>query len=145
MANTREKSKQFKDSVSSYGLVPASIEKLIEEDFDTLDIVVLLTIEDVDTLGLARGQNRLLVKWLDTLRPPATPAPTSEMYFSSHLYMSKTNVSCCDIQHVQISQTLVFSVLLMCACLGVFFVCRISIGTQTNVKYLNFSISKYYH
>ena len=67
MAENREKTKSFKEAATAFGLKKATIDKLLAEDFDSLDTAKLLTTEDIHSLELTKGQCRLLEQWIATL------------------------------------------------------------------------------
>ena len=68
MAADKTTLKEFKDAATQAGLKKASIDKLLAEDFDSMDTVKLLTGDDVSSLELTRGQQRLMERWMTTLQ-----------------------------------------------------------------------------
>ena len=66
----KEKLKIFKDAATLFGLKKPSLDKLIADDFDSIDTAQLLTPGDIEELELTKGQQRLLQRWVETLRVP---------------------------------------------------------------------------
>ena len=81
--DAKESKKKFTDTALGAGLKPVSINKLAEEDFDSLDAIQAMTDEDVESVGLTRGQTRLLQKWIASLQQPvldgSTPLTTTTL------------------------------------------------------------------
>ena len=66
----KEKLKVFKDAATLFGLKKPSLDKLIADDFDSIDTAQLLTPGDIEELELTKGQQRLVQRWVETLRVP---------------------------------------------------------------------------
>ena len=52
MTSEREKTKTFRDVAGQAGLKKATIDKLVGEDFDTTDVIKLMTDADIEDLAL---------------------------------------------------------------------------------------------
>ena len=78
MTSEREKTKTFRDVAGQAGLKKATIDKLVGEDFDTTDVIKLMTDADIEDLGVSRGQTRTLEVWVKSLRTPTPPENSSE-------------------------------------------------------------------
>ena len=73
--------KNFKDVAATNGLKKATIDKLIGEDFDSIEVVKLMTPLDIEELGSTKGQTRTLQLWVKSLNvstPDPAPLPVSE-------------------------------------------------------------------
>ena len=79
MAESRsERLKLFKEAATNYGLKKVTIDKLVADDFDSLDTAELLTTADIESFELTKGQLRLLERWvqpLQTAKTASTPRP----------------------------------------------------------------------
>ena len=60
----------FTEWCEANGLTSKTSSTLKEEDLDVLDALVLLTKEDIAEMGLTRGQAKLVLKAVTTLRAP---------------------------------------------------------------------------
>ena len=80
MAGEREKIKNFKDLAGQAGIKKATLDKLVAEDFDTVDAVKLMSPDDITTMDITKGQLRLLQQWVKSMNDdmPTTAASTSE-------------------------------------------------------------------
>ena len=68
MAADKEKLKEFKEAAAQAGLKKASIDKLLSEDFDSVDTARLLTVDDISSLDLTKGQQRMLEQWVKSIQ-----------------------------------------------------------------------------
>ena len=69
----KAKTKPFEEVAALAGIKTETLAKLLDNDFDTVVAVRLLTDVDCKSLGLSLGQLRVLQKWRDTLGPKKTP------------------------------------------------------------------------
>ena len=56
MPNDRENPKTFKDLAGLAGMKNTTIERIIAEDFDSVDVVKLMTTDDISEMEVSRGQ-----------------------------------------------------------------------------------------
>jgi hypothetical protein len=68
MATEREKTKTFKELAAQAGLKKPTIDKLISVDFDTTDVLKLMTDDDIAELEVSKGQTRTLELWVRSMR-----------------------------------------------------------------------------
>ena len=64
---TGEKNKQFRDLAAQAGLKKTTIDALLSEDYDSIDVLELMSTADVDELAISKGQRQLLQKWVSAL------------------------------------------------------------------------------
>ena len=69
-----EEKKKFSEAVKAAGMKPASMQKLAEDDFDTISAIKAMTDDDVRSVNLTRGQTRLLESRIKALNKPAVSA-----------------------------------------------------------------------
>ena len=53
-----ERLKLFKETATNYGLRKVTINKLVADDFDSLDTAELLEMDDIQSFELTKGQLR---------------------------------------------------------------------------------------
>ena len=69
-----DKPKTFKD-------LAATIDRLIAEDFDSVEAVKLRNTDDISEMEVSRGQTRLLEKWVQSMSEETTsPDTTSALH-----------------------------------------------------------------
>lgn len=57
----------FEVAAAAAGLKQATIEKLVDNDYDSKDVVATITDGDLELLGLTLGQKSVLKKWITSL------------------------------------------------------------------------------
>ena len=73
-----ERLKLFKEAATNYGFKKVTIDKLVADDFDSLDTAELLAMDDIQSFELTKGQLRLLERWMhsrQTAKTASTPRP----------------------------------------------------------------------
>ena len=75
MGEDKIQKKKFGEAAANAGLKPVSVNKLAEEDFDSIEAIQAMTTDDVESIGLTRGQTRLLQKWIIALHPTESTKP----------------------------------------------------------------------
>ena len=75
----RDKPKTFKDLAGLAGMKKATIDRLIAEDFDSVDAVKLMTTDDISEMEVSRGQTRLLEKWVQSMSEETTSPDTTSV------------------------------------------------------------------
>ena len=80
----------------------ATIDRIIAEDFDSVDAVKLMTTDDISEMEVSRGQTRLLEKWVQSMNEETTsptdttsashedddPAPTNSRITDADLFLT---------------------------------------------------------
>ncbi len=85
-AKTNAKTKSFEVLAEAAGVKAATLQKLIENDFDSLPTVKLLQDPDIAALELSLGQTRIVAKWRESLNTgkkkkenePTPPSPVTD-------------------------------------------------------------------
>ena len=70
---TRQDIKAFQETAEAAGLKDGTVKTLIDQDIDSTDVVALLQPDDVNSLGLSRGQALLITRWVSTFSKPSPP------------------------------------------------------------------------
>ena len=62
--------KTFRETAGCAGLKKPAIDKLVSQDFDAIEVVKLMSAEDIAELEVSKGQTRVLERWVTTLNAP---------------------------------------------------------------------------
>ena len=68
---TRAQKQSFEEAANAAGIKPTTLQKLIENDFDSIVALKEMQDDDLDILDISRGQMRMLLKWRTSLHTPA--------------------------------------------------------------------------
>ena len=78
-SSSTKKKQTFATVAKAAGIKPATIARLSDHDFDSVDAIKELHDDDVPFLEVTRGQERMLIKWRNSLTTPApTPTPIDD-------------------------------------------------------------------
>ena len=76
MTTEKEKQKQFKELATQAGLKKATTDALVAEDYDSTEVVELMSAADLAELNITKGQQKMLQKWVTSLNA-ASPSNIS--------------------------------------------------------------------
>jgi len=107
----KQKKFDFEDSAKQAGLKEATVDKLKAEDYDCLEALQLMSLDDMGDMDISKGQQKMLVRWLGCLGnqtfgnkqhlpPQPTPGETEPLPNLDCGVTAKGVISSHDMEHL---------------------------------------------